>query len=47
MALVPRNVIEKTKSSVIYLVLFMGLVYLVVGIYKGGVHLSELNNLLT
>lgn len=42
MALVPRNVIEKTKSSVIYLVLFMGLVYLVVGIYKGGVHLSEL-----
>ncbi len=42
MALVPRTVIEKTKTSVIYLVLFMGLVYLVVGIYKGGVHLTEL-----
>jgi NitT/TauT family transport system permease protein len=42
MALVPRTTIEKTKTSVIYLVLFMGLVYLVVGIYKGGVHLAEL-----
>src|ERR1035437_3587091 len=42
MALVPRTVIEKTKTSVIYLVLFMGLVYLVVGVYKGGVHLTEL-----
>jgi NitT/TauT family transport system permease protein len=42
MALVPRSTIEKTKSSVIYLVLFMGFVYLVVGVYKGGVHLSEL-----
>ena len=42
MALVPRTVIEKTKTSVIYLVLFMGLVYLVVGVYKGGVHLAEL-----
>jgi len=42
MALVPRSVLEKTKSSVIYLVLFMGLVFLVMGIYRGGVHLSEL-----
>jgi NitT/TauT family transport system permease protein len=42
MALVPRSVLEKTKSSVIYLVLFMGLIFGVMGIYKGGVHLSEL-----
>jgi NitT/TauT family transport system permease protein len=42
MALLPRTVLEKTKSSVIYLVLFIGLVYALIGIYKGGVHLSEL-----
>ena len=42
MALLPRSVLEKTKSSVIYLLLFVGLIALVAGIYKGGVHLSEL-----
>lgn len=42
MALLPRSVIEKTKSSVIYLVLFIGLVFTVMGIYRGGVHLTEL-----
>jgi len=42
MALLQRSVVEKTKSSVIYLVLFIGLVFAVIGIYRGGVHLSEL-----
>jgi NitT/TauT family transport system permease protein len=42
MALLPRSVLEKTKSSVIYLLLFVGLIISVMGIYKGGVHLSEL-----
>ena len=42
MALLPRSVLEKTKSSVIYLILFVGLIMVVVGVYKGGVHLSEL-----
>jgi NitT/TauT family transport system permease protein len=42
MALVPRSTLEKTKSSVIYLLLFMGLIFMVMGIYKGGVHLAEL-----
>ncbi len=42
MALLPRSVLEKTKSSVIYLILFVGLIFAVMGIYKGGVHLSEL-----
>ncbi len=42
MALIPRSVIEKSKSSVIYLVLFVALIAAVMGIYKGGVHLSEL-----
>lgn len=42
MALLPRSVLEKTKSSVIYLLLFTGLIFAVMGIYRGGVHLSEL-----
>jgi NitT/TauT family transport system permease protein len=42
MALLPRSVLEKTKSSVIYLLLFVGLIVAVMGIYKGGIHLSEL-----
>ena len=42
MALVPRSVLEKTKSSVIYLLLFVGLIFMVMGVYKGGIHLSEL-----
>jgi NitT/TauT family transport system permease protein len=42
MALIPRSIIEKSKSSVIYLVLFVGLIFLVRGIYQGGVHLVEL-----
>jgi NitT/TauT family transport system permease protein len=42
MALLPRSVLEKSKSSVIYLLLFVGLIAAVAGIYKGGVHLSEL-----
>ncbi|NDG84310.1 MAG: ABC transporter permease subunit [Proteobacteria bacterium] len=42
MPLIQRSVLEKSKSSVIYLVLFVGLIFLLVGIYKGGVHLSEL-----
>ena len=42
MSLVPRSVLEKTKSSVIYLLLFIGLIFAVTGVYRGGVHLSEL-----
>jgi len=42
MTLLPRSVLEKTKSSVIYLLLFVGLIISVMGVYKGGVHLSEL-----
>jgi NitT/TauT family transport system permease protein len=42
MALLPRAVLEKTKSSVIYLLLFVGLIYALIGIYRGGIHLSEL-----
>ena len=42
MALVPRSVLEKTKSSVIYLLLFICLILAVMGIYRGGIHLSEL-----
>lgn len=42
MALVPRSTLEKTKSSVIYLLLFMGLIFMVMGIYRGGIHLAEL-----
>ncbi|NDF15272.1 ABC transporter permease subunit, partial [bacterium] len=42
MALVERALLEKTKSSVIYLVLFVALVFMTIGIYKGGVHISSL-----
>ncbi len=42
MTLVPRSVLEKTKSSVIYLLLFTVLIISIMGIYRGGVHLSEL-----
>ena len=42
MPLIQRSVLEKTKSSVIYLVLFVGLVFALIGVYKGGVHLTEL-----
>ena len=42
MALLPRSTVEKTKSSVIYLLLFLGLILAVMGIYRGGMHLSEL-----
>ena len=42
MPLIQRSVLEKSKSSVIYLVLFIGLVFALIGVYKGGVHLSEL-----
>ncbi len=42
MALLPRAILEKTKSSVIYLLLFVGLIIAMIGIYRGGVRLSEL-----
>ncbi len=42
MALIQRSVLEKSKSSVIYLVLFVGLIFALIGVYRGGVHLSGL-----
>ena len=42
MSLVSRSVLEKSKSSVVYLALFILLMITVMGIYKGGVRITEL-----
>lgn len=42
MAWVPKSTLERTQKSVIYLLLFLGLFMVVIGVYRGGVHLAEL-----
>lgn len=42
MALVSKSVLERSKASVVYLALFVLLSVLVMGVYQGGVKISEL-----